>query len=253
MKHILVVDDEPEALTFLEIVLKRNHYRPLLARDGAEALELLEKLRVDLILADVAMPRMNGYQLCQQIKNSSRLSWVLIPFIFISARTMVSDIRYGKSLGADDYLTKPFVVEDLLAVVKGKLLAAESLRTAFNQPLRLEGPEPIITLTICNRQLRLDYKRQRAWLDGEQLPLTVKETLLLTHLAQRPGRVMSDIELVKATHQLDRVDKQQARRKSVRSIISYLRRKLAPYLDGADCIQTVRGRGYVLCLDNEYK
>ena len=86
MKHILVVDDEPEALTFLEIVLKRNDYRPLLARDGAEALELLEKLRVDLILADVAMPRMNGYQLCQQVKNSSRLSWVLIPFIFISSK-----------------------------------------------------------------------------------------------------------------------------------------------------------------------
>ena len=68
---------------------------------------------------------------------------------------------------------------------------------------------------------------------------------LLEYLARRPGWVVSDVELVKATHGLERVSKQQARRKSIRSIVSYLRRKLADHLDGAECIQTVRGRGYM--------
>jgi DNA-binding response OmpR family regulator len=245
MKQILVVDDEPDARAWLELVLKRHSYHPHLAGDGTVALELLQANRIDLILADVAMSGLNGYQLCQLVKTSDKPDWALIPFIFISGRAMASDIRYGKSLGVDDYLTKPLVVEDLLAVIKGKLWAAERLQAVFT-PSRPENPEPILTLTICDRQLRLDHEQRQAWLDGDELPLTRKELRLLAYLARRPGWVVSDVELVKVTHGLERVSKQQARRKSVRSIVSYLSRKLAHHLGDVECIQTVRGRGYML-------
>jgi DNA-binding response OmpR family regulator len=245
MKQILVVDDEPAARAWLELVLKRHGYHPRLAGDGTAALELLQASRIDLILADVAMPGLNGYQLCQLVKTSDKPDWALIPFIFVSGRTMASDIRFGKSLGADDYLTKPLVIEDLLAVIKGKLWAAERMQAVFT-PARPENPEPVLTLTICDRQLRLDHEQRQAWLDGDELPLTRKELRLLAYLARRPGWVVSDVELVKATHGLERVSKQQARRKSVRSIVSYLRRKLADHLGDVECIQTVRGRGYML-------
>lgn len=249
MKQILVVDDEPAALTMLELILQRHGYRPLPARDGSEAIDLLQAHRIDLILADVAMPGLNGYQLCQLVKSSTEPNLALIPFIFISARSLASDIRYGKSLGADDYLTKPFDVEDLLAVIKGKLRAAELLHQTFNQSL-FDEPTAAITLTLGDRQLRLDHGRRQAWLDGQELILTRKEMRLLEFLARRPGWVISDVELVKATHGLERVNKQQARSKSVRAIISYLRRKLADPLDGAVCIQTVRGRGYMLVVQS---
>lgn len=245
MKKILVVDDEPAALTMLELILQRHGYQPLPARDGSEAVDLLQTHRIDLILADVAMPGLNGYQLCQLVKNSTEPALALTPFIFVSARSLASDIRYGKSLGADDYLTKPFDVEDLLAVIKGKLRAAELLHQTFNQSL-FDEPAATISLTLGDRQLRLDHSRRQAWLDGQELILTRKEMRLLEYLARRPGWVVSDVELVKATHGLEQVSKQQARRKSVRSIVAYLRRKLADPLDGAPCIQTVRGRGYML-------
>ena len=85
MKQILVVDDEPDARAWLELVLKRHGYHPYLAGDGTAALELLQANRIDLILADVAMPGLNGYQLCQLVKTSDRPDWALIsPIIFYS-------------------------------------------------------------------------------------------------------------------------------------------------------------------------
>lgn len=244
MKQILVVDDEPAALTLLEIALKQNGYQPLLAQDGTEALAILDSQPVDLIISDVAMPRMNGYQLCQAVKTSPQ--WALIPFILVSGRSQPSDIRYGKSLGADDYLTKPYKLADLLAVIEGRLAVAQRLRASLGQSGPPDQSAPVITTTLCGRQLRLDQARQQVWLDDAELPLTTKEVRLLAALARRPGRVVSDVELVKATHGLERGDKQQARRKSVRAIVAYLRRKLAVYLGDEACIKTVRGRGYML-------
>ena len=89
---------------------------------------MLKTQPVDLILADIAMPRMNGYQLYEQVRRDPR--WVLIPFVFISARALDSDVRYGKALGVDDYLIKPFQLEDLLAVVAGRLRRARELAPA---------------------------------------------------------------------------------------------------------------------------
>lgn len=239
MKTILVVDDDPTILTVLECLLQQHGYRVLLACDGADALNVLRQQPVGLILADVAMPGLNGYQLCEQVKSADDPALALTPVILFSARSLASDVRFGKALGADDYLTKPLNLDILLAVVQGKLWAAERLRTVFNP---LDAPEPVINLTLGQRQLRLEPECGQVWLDDRTLPLTVKEMRLLAYLARRPGWVVSDVELVEVTHGLKQASKQEARGKAVRSIVAYLRRKLA----GAVCIETVRGRGYML-------
>lgn len=134
---ILVVDDEPDTLKYLSLMLEMAGYQALTAKDGAEALALLQLHPVDLILSDISMPSLSGYQLYNRICENP--CWVTIPFVFLSARVMDSDIDYGKELGADDYLTKPVRGENLLSVIRGKLrrhAAVERGKTLFTQLMR---------------------------------------------------------------------------------------------------------------------
>jgi CheY-like chemotaxis protein len=103
------------------LILKANNYNPILAKDGKEALDALSNLEIppDIIISDIMMPEMNGYEFFKVITNNP--NWNQIPFIFLSARSSQKDIRLGKLLGVDDYLTKPFKERDLLAVISGKL------------------------------------------------------------------------------------------------------------------------------------
>ncbi len=122
---ILVVDDEPNFLDNIRLALEAEGYRVLSAGNGVEALAVLHSQPVDLILADIGMPDMNGYQLYERVRE--RPQWLTIPFVFLTARKLDSDIRYGKELGVDGYLTKPIRAADLLAVVRGKLRRAQQL------------------------------------------------------------------------------------------------------------------------------
>lgn len=241
MKQILIVDDDADILNFLGLLLQRYRYETFAARDGNEAWELLTSQPVDLILTDVAMPRLNGYQLCQQVKSATNPHLALIPVVLMSCRTLDSDIRYAKALGADDYLTKPFVIEDLLAVVEGKLVAAERLRTLFVQ--QAGGPQ-IVTLVINHQQVQLDYRQHRAWVGEAEIDLTAREMFLFEKFARQPTEVISLADLVKATHDLT-TDYQEASQ-LVRPLIRTLRRKLECHLGHEPCIKNVRARGYLL-------
>ncbi|MFW9991308.1 MAG: PleD family two-component system response regulator [Candidatus Odinarchaeota archaeon] len=121
MPLILVVEDNPDMLFILEMSLELNGYRVLTATNGERALHLLKNLVAppDLIVSDVVMPIMNGYDFFHQVSKDSR--WHHVPFIFLSALASPEDVRFGKMLGVDDYITKPFKDEDLLATVTGKL------------------------------------------------------------------------------------------------------------------------------------
>ena len=125
---ILLVDDEQALLDYIGLALQMEDYQVLTANDGIQALELLQSQSADLILADIAMPNMNGYQLYEKVCQNP--DWVKIPFIFLTARVLDSDIRFGKELGVDDYLTKPIQPEDLLAAVRGKLRHVQHLKDA---------------------------------------------------------------------------------------------------------------------------
>lgn len=118
---ILTVEDNVDLLYSLNLVLESNNYKSITAKNGKIALKILSELeRVpDIIISDIMMPEMDGYEFFRAISNEPR--WNRIPFIFLSARTTPEDIRLGKSLGIDDYLTKPFDEKDLLAIISGKI------------------------------------------------------------------------------------------------------------------------------------
>lgn len=234
---ILVVDDQPDLLDSLELVLELDGYRVHTAGDGIEALEVLESHAVDVILADIAMPRMNGYQLYERVRANPK--WVAIPFLFLTARAMDSDIRYGKGLGVDDYLTKPFQPEDLLAAVQGKVKRAQQLAQ-----LSRSMPVDDTSDSLDFGWLRIDPAQHKVWMHGELVDLSAREFALLEHLAMQIEHVLSPEELIVVTHEFeaDRVEAGSLLRPLIRS----LRRKLGYGVGEAGCIENVRGVGYRL-------
>lgn len=235
-RTILVVDDQLTLLDNVKQALEEVGYQALTAGDGVEALDVLQAQPVDLILADIAMPRMNGYQLYERVRKNPL--WVRIPFIFLTARTMDSDVRYGKQLGVDDYLVKPFQLQDLLAAVQGKLRRAQQLA---GQP---ESSQPSEQRLLTVGRLTLDTDQYRAWLDGQVIHLSAKEFTLLEHLARRQGTLVPPRELIKVTHGLDTDDVEAGA--LLRPLIRSLRRKLGYRAGEMGCIETVRSVGYRL-------
>ncbi len=126
METILVVEDNLALLYGLKDLLEREGYQVLTARDGVEALEIMKTTCPDLIIADIMMPRMDGYAFYEAVR--SRPEWVPIPFIFLTAKATRDDIIKGKAMGAEDYITKPFDVRELLAVVRSRLERARAVR-----------------------------------------------------------------------------------------------------------------------------
>lgn len=236
---ILAVDDEPDLLDNISLALEAEGYQVLTASDGIEALAVLQTESVDLIVADIAMPNMNGYQLYEQVRESPE--WGAIPFIFLTARRLDSDIRYGKELGVEDYLTKPIRAVDLLAVVRGKLRRAQQLAQLSVQLVQSSESE-LRDLTLG--RLRIDSDQRRVWLDGQPIRLSAREFVLLGYLARRVGKVVPPQELILATHKLD-ADRVEAGT-LVRPLIRSLRRKFGYPVGEAGCIENVRGVGYRL-------
>jgi DNA-binding response OmpR family regulator len=128
MASILVVDDQPQLLGSIQMTLELAGYRVHTAGTGIEALAVLQVQPIDLILTDIGMPQLDGYQLCRRVRADSR--WDAIPLLFLTARGSDDDIRYAKSLGSDDYLVKPIEPEDLLAAVR------DSLHVGASRPRR---------------------------------------------------------------------------------------------------------------------
>lgn len=129
---ILIVDDEPVILDSLSDILCVHGFQVLKASNGLEALEILRDQIPDLILTDIMMPEMNGYQLYNRIRQNPE--WVWIPLIFLTAKGEAEDIRFGKELGADDYLMKPIDAEDLIAAILGKLRRYTELDQESSSP-----------------------------------------------------------------------------------------------------------------------
>jgi len=235
---LLVVDDEPSLLDGLRLTLEAAGYRVLTAQDGFKALDVLRSHPVSLIVADIAMPNMNGYQLYERVRENAQ--WMAIPFIFLTARAMDTDIRYGKELGVDDYLTKPFDPKDLLATVQGKLRRAQQLARQTDQlDSPMQSPE-----VLSVGELLIKPKQHRAWQDEKLLNLSDKEFKLLKCMAQRVKQVVSHQDLIQATHGLD-VDSAEAG-SLLRPLIRSLRRKLGYPVGDMGCIENVRGVGYRL-------
>jgi DNA-binding response OmpR family regulator len=236
---ILVVDDEPEVLDCIEVTLDGAGYQVLIARDGVQALGILESQPVDLILTDISMPRMNGYQLHEHVTKNPK--WVTIPFLFLTARAQDSDIRYGKELGVDDYLTKPFTLIDLLAAVRGRLRRAQQLAGSVAQP-KVRPPGETGALVLGH--LRIDPDQHRVWMDEQTVKVSVREFQLLEYLVRRAEEVVPLQDLIKITHNLETNHAEASA--LLRPLIRSLRRKLGYPAGEMGCIVSVRGVGYQL-------
>lgn len=256
---ILVVDDQPELLSGLQLTLEAAGYSVLVAEDGHLALERLRSGSVDLIIADIAMPEMNGYQLFEQVRAKQEL--VRIPFIFLTARALASDVRYGKMLGVDDYLTKPVKPEDLLATIEGRLRRARDLAAVVPDEERpapsappsqaapaARAPDRAADLLVVG-SLRIASAQHRVWLAGREVELPAREFRVLELLAQRAGDVVAPHQIVQVSHSLTTDDIEAGA--LLRPLIRLLRRRLGYSVGEMGCIENVRGVGYRLIAPEE--
>ena len=201
--RILVVDDEPNILGTLASLLRARGYDVHTAMTGGAALETLDREKPDLIVLDLGLPDTDGVDLCRQIRDSMSL-----PIVVLSARGGESDKVRALDVGADDYVTKPFGAEELLARIRA------ALRRSDVPP---PASEPII-----RGGLTIDRERFRVLRDGEEVRLTPKEFELLTFLAQRPGRVLTHRSILKAIWGPNAVDQPE----HLRVLVGSLRRKI---------------------------
>ncbi len=216
---VLVVDDEPGIRLLLRRYLEREGYRVVEAADGVQALRLFAAQPVDLALVDVMMPKLDGFELVRQLRADSD-----VPVILLSGRGEESARVAGLELGADDYVTKPFSMPELVARVRARLRRPGS-----------EQAMPARTLQVG--RVRADLDSRRAWVDHDELDLTRREFDLLAALLDTPGRVQSRDQLLGKAWGTSYVSP-----KTVDVHLSGLRRKLG----GAVSVRTVRGVGYRL-------
>jgi DNA-binding response OmpR family regulator len=228
MNHrILVVDDEPAVSDLLAYNLRKAHYEVLVAADGGEALRLAHEKSPDLILLDLMIPEVDGLDVCRELRKTSD-----VPIIMITARGEEIDRVVGLELGADDYVTKPFSVRELMARIKAVLRRTESDDKERALSSVLHGPG----------DLQMDVDARAVLVGDITLNLTRLEFDLLYHLLSNAGRVLTRERLLEQVWGYDFVGDTRA----VDSAIKRLRAKLLAASGSADAIEAVRGVGYRL-------
>ena len=226
MSHrILVVDDEPAVSDLLTYNLRKAHYEVLVAPDGQQALRLARQKSPDLILLDLMIPEVDGLDVCRELRKTSD-----VPIIMITARGEEIDRVVGLELGADDYVTKPFSVRELMARVKAVLRRSESDDKKPGFTSVLHGPG----------ELQMDLEARTISVGDKMLSLTRLEFDLLSHLLSNAGRVLTRERLLEQVWGYDFVGDTRA----VDSAIKRLRAKLREGSIDADAIEAVRGVGY---------
>lgn len=221
---VLVVDDDPALLPLIENTFAREGYEVYSASDGKEALREFFAHHTDLVILDIMMPRMDGWETCRRIREVSE-----VPIIMLTARGEEEDVVRGLDYGADDYLTKPFSIKVLLAHARAVL------RRAALPPI---GEEE--AANYADDHLTMDLKERRVTVDGELIKLTPTEYRLLAYLVQNAGRSLTSREILQNVwgwEYQDEVD-------YVRVYVWHLRQKLEEDPKAPQYIQTETGVGY---------
>jgi DNA-binding response OmpR family regulator len=225
--RILVVDDEPSVTDLLAYNLRKAGYEALIAADGREALRLAHASCPDLILLDLMIPEVDGLDVCRELRRTGN-----VPIIMITARGEEIDRVVGLELGADDYVTKPFSVRELLSRIKAVLRRARAEGGEAAAPTTLRGPGG----------LRLELESRIVTVNDANLVLTHLEFDLLHLLLANAGCVLTRERLLEQAWGYDFVGDTRA----VDSAVKRLRAKLRQASPAADGIETVRGVGYRL-------
>ena len=178
---ILVVDDDSNICELLRLYLEKEGYQALFARDGETAVKSFQEHRPDLVLLDIMLPGLDGWQVCREIRKTSR-----VPIIMLTAKGEVFDKVLGLELGADDYVTKPFDTKEVLARIKAVLRRAEGARDS-GEPAMKEVRFDKLSVNLTNYELRVD---------GKKVDAPPKEMELLYFLASNPNRVFTRNQLL---------------------------------------------------------
>ena len=218
MSRILIAEDEPRLAGFLEKGLRAAGYSTAVCEDGNRCVVLARDAEFDLLILDIGLPGRDGFSVLRELRARGEQ----LPVLILTARDDVVDTVAGLDSGADDYVTKPFVFEELLARVRARLRTPEQ----GERGMELEGGG-----------VRLDVLTRRAEVDGEEIELTAKEFVLLETFLRHPGQVLSREQLLSHVWGYDFDPGSNV----VDVYVGYLRRKL-----GADRFETVRGMGYRL-------
>lgn len=218
---LLLVDDEPQVLQFMEPFLREEGFRVITATTGTEALRMVKENRPDLVVLDWMLPEMSGMAVCRELRKTSRIG-----IIMVTAKTEETDKIVGLEIGADDYMTKPFSLRELAARIRAVLR-------------RLDG-QTFEEETMRRGELTLSEAKCRVWKRGEELPLTRTEFKLLLTLASRPGVVYSRLQLLQSALEDDYLNDER----TVDAHISHIRKKLEDDPANPVYVQTVYGFGY---------
>ena len=218
MKKILVVEDQESIRELLSFNLEQENYEVLLAQDGHEALEILEREHVDLMILDLMLPKLSGMEVCKRVRRSETLA--TLPILMLTAKSTELDMVLGLEVGADDYMTKPFRIRELLARVGALLRRAGRMKKKSG---------------LSHEDVELFPDQFLVLKAGEEVQLTLKEFLLLQILLEHKGQVLTRSQL------LDQVwgYEYEGETRTVDVHVRHLRSKV-----GEDLISTVRGMGY---------
>jgi two-component system, OmpR family, response regulator MtrA len=217
---VLVVDDDSALAEMVSIILRSEGYEPDAVGDGASALERFRQVQPDLVLLDVMLPGLDGVEVCRQIRRSSP-----VPIIMLTARTDTTDVVRGLEAGADDYVSKPFKPQELMARIKARFRRREDTATAER-------------LTV--KDIEIDIAGHRVTRDGQSINLTPLEFDLLVQLARRPWQVFARevlLEQVWGYHHA-------ADTRLVNVHVQRLRSKIEKDPENPEIVVTVRGVGY---------
>jgi two-component system, OmpR family, alkaline phosphatase synthesis response regulator PhoP len=216
---ILVVDDEFNITDLVRAYLEAEHFRVFIARDGEAALQLARQHQPDLIVLDIMLPRMDGLEVLSRLRRESDAYVILL-----SAKTEEIDRVVGLSMGADDYVTKPFSPRELVARIQAAL-----------RRLHKTGEEDAPRQLLTFGSLAIDLDSRKVWLENQELELTMTEFDLLAVMAQNKGRVMTREQLLEHVWGYNYFGETRV----VDVHMGHVRQKI-----GADFISTIRGVGY---------
>ncbi|MBN1138022.1 MAG: response regulator transcription factor [Anaerolineae bacterium] len=222
-KLILVVDDEAKMIRFVRMNLELEGYRVTEAGDGLEALERVRQDLPDLVLLDVMMPHMDGFETLERLREISN-----VPVIMLTVRGDEEDRIHGLELGADDYVTKPFSPRELASRIRAVLRRVEKPASASGEVVRIDD------------RLSVDFRQREVIVDGQRINLRPTEHRLLYHLVNNPGWVMTHEMLLSKVWGYEYREDTQL----LRLYITYLRQKIEPDPGNPHYIFTERGVGY---------
>ena len=234
-KTILIVDDEKPIVEILVYNLQKEGYNTLEANDGEEAVKIALEKKPNLILLDIMLPKMDGLAVCKKIRHSLN-----VPILMLSAKDEEIDKILGLELGADDYVTKPFSVRELMARVKANLRKAEIVSENFEVP-NTEVPEKNENKIIVG-ELELDLDKFEVKVKGKIVDLTLREFEVLKYLAKQPGQVITREILLEKVWGYEYYGDIRTVDVTVRRI----REKIEPDTSNPRILITKRGVGYYI-------